>query len=117
MHQKGNLFMRKPIALICVVLLLVSFSITAMAAGVDDGTLKVATKGGEKFFGVTVAENFVKYVAANGDGTTFYDLNDDKDMNVCDLVALSKGQVDFDQNNTYDSEDAKALRLLLIGEI
>ena len=106
--------MRKLIALLCTVLLLVSFGTSAMAAGVDDGTLKVATKDGEKFFGVTITENFVKYVAANGDGTVFYDLNGDKEMNVCDLVALGKGQVDLDQNGSYNSDDAKALRLMLI---
>ena len=108
--------MKKILALACAVVLLICFDVSAMAAGTDDGTLKVATKDGERFFGVDITENFVKYVAANGEDKSFYDLNDDKDMNVCDLVALNNNQVDFDQNGTYNSEDAKALRLLLLGQ-
>lgn len=108
--------MKKILALVCAVALLLCFGVTAMAAGTDDGTIFVATKDGEKFFGTELAESFVKYVAANGSGITFYDINGDKNMNVCDLVALHKNEVDFDLSGSLDSNDNAALRLLLIGE-
>ena len=107
--------MKKILAIICVVALLLSFSVTAFAAGSDDGKIQIATKDGEKFFGTEVSESFVKYVAANGSGITFYDLNGDKDMDICDLVALKNNSVDFDLSESYDGADSAALRLLLIG--
>ncbi len=108
--------MKKIIALVLSLLLVCSVGVTAFAAGTDDGTIQIATKNGKKFFGTELAENFVKYVAANGDGSVFYDLSGDKDMNICDLVALDAGSVDFDQSGTFNSADSAALRLLLIGK-
>ena len=107
--------MKKILAIICAFALLLSFSVTAFAAGSDDGKIQIATKDGEKFFGTEVSESFVKYVAANGSGITFYDLNGDKDMDICDLVALKNNSVDFDLSESYDGADSAALRLLLIG--
>ena len=108
--------MKKTLALACAVVFLLCFSVTAMAAGTDDGTIFVATKDGEKFFGTELAENFVKYVAANGADSVWYDLSGDKAMNICDLVALCNNSVDFDLSGSFDSDDSAALRLLLIGK-
>lgn len=107
--------MKQIVAILLCAVLTLTFGVSVFAAGVDDGTLKVTTKDGQKFFGTTL-DDFVKYVAANGDGSVWYDLNDDKDMNVCDLVALANRQVDFDQNDEFNSADSQALRLLLIGK-
>ena len=108
--------MKKILALACAVVFLLCFSATAMAAGTDDGTIFVATKDGEKFFGTELAENFVKYVAADGADSVWYDLSGDKAMNICDLVVLSNNSVDFDLSGSFGSDDSAALRLLLIGE-
>ncbi len=108
--------MKKMLALICVALLLLCFSVTAMAAGTDDGTIHIATKNGKKFFGTEIADGFVKYDAANGSGEVFYDLTGDKEMDICDLVAMSNGSVDLDQSGIFDSADGVALRALLIGK-
>ena len=107
--------MKKIIALLCAVLLVLSVVITAAAAGVDDGKVSVATKDGQQFLGTTVTEGCVKFVAADGSGAEFYDLTEDKDMDICDLVALEINEIDFDLNDTFNSDDAKALRLILIG--
>ncbi len=108
--------MKKMLALACAVALLLCFSVSAMAAGTDDGTIFVATKDGEKFFGTELSENFVKYVVANGKDSVWYDLTADKDMNICDLVAMADRSTDIDQSGAYDSADGAALRLLLIGK-
>ena len=107
--------MKKILAIICAFALLLSFSVTAFAAGSDDGTVKIATKDGKKFFGTEITEGLTKYEAANGSGITFYDINGDKDMDICDLVALKNGSVDFDLSGAFDSADSAALRLILIG--
>ena len=107
--------MKKIIALVLCLLLACSVGLTAFAAGVDDGTVKIATKNGEKFFGTESTEGLIKYEAANGSGEVFYDLNGDKEMDICDLVALKNGSVDFDLSGTFDSADSAALRLILIG--
>lgn len=107
--------MKKVIALLLTLALSLCFTVSAFAAGADDGTVLVATKNGEKFFGTEIAEDLIKYEAANGSGEVFYDLNGDKDMNICDLVALSNKEVDFDLSGSFDAADSAALRLLLIG--
>ncbi len=100
------------------VLLLACCSLPTMAAGVDDGVLSVAEKDGEKYFGTEIAEGCTKYVAANGNGSYYYDMSGDKDMNICDLVALHNNEVDFDLSGTYTADDAKAFRIILLnGEI
>ena len=114
--MKGRIqIMKKIIALLLCLLLVCSVGLTAFAAGVDDGTIFVATKDGEKFFGTEIAEGLVKYEAAKGSGEVFYDLNGDKEMDICDLVAMSKNEVDFDLSGAYTAADSAALRLMLIG--
>lgn len=108
--------MKRIIAFVLCLILICSAGVTAFAEGADDGIIQIATKNGEKFFGTELAENFVKYVAANGDGSVWYDLNGDKEMDICDLVAMSNGSVDLDQSGIFDSADGAALRLLLIGK-
>lgn len=107
--------MKKILAIICAFALLLSFSVTAFAAGTDDGTISVITKNSEKYFGTEYVNGCTKYVAANGSDKEFYDMNGDKDMNICDLVALTNNSVDFDLSESYDGADSAALRLLLIG--
>ena len=107
--------MKQIIALILCLVLMLSLGISAFAAGTDDGAVKIATKDGKKFFGTEITEGLTKYEAANGSGITFYDINGDKDMDICDLVALKNGSVDFDLSGAFDSADSAALRLILIG--
>ena len=107
--------MKKVIALLLILLLSLCFAVSAFAAGTDDGTVFVAAKDGEKFFGTEIAEGLIKYEAAKGSGEVFYDLNGDKDMDICDLVALSNNEVDFDLSGSFDAADSAALRLILIG--
>ncbi len=107
--------MKKLTALFLAALLICSCGISAFAAGTDDGTVSVADREGEKFFGTEIADGLMKYEAANGSSEIFYDINGDKDMNICDLVALTGGSVDFNLSGAYDAADAAALRLMLIG--
>ena len=107
--------MKKLLSLFLAVLLVCCCGLTAFAAGTDDGTLLVADKNGEKFFGTKIDKELTKYVAANGSDQLFYDANGDKDMDVCDLVAISDGQLDLDENGSYTAADTATLRLILIG--
>lgn len=106
--------MKKVIAIILCLAVAFCFSVTAMAAGTDDGSILVAEKQGEKFFGTEAGKGIFKYLAANGSGETFYDLNGDRTMNICDLVALSNNEADIDQNGVYSPADGEMLRNLLI---
>ncbi|MEE0928358.1 MAG: hypothetical protein UIG59_04125 [Acutalibacteraceae bacterium] len=108
--------MKKLIAVLTLLAVFACFGLNVMAAGTDDGTLLVATKDAKKYLGTEIAENLVRYVAADGADLVFYDVNADKDMNVCDLVALHNKSVDFDLSGTYDAADAAELRAVLIGE-
>ena len=107
--------MKKTIVLLLTLVLSLCFSVSAFAAGTDDGSISVADKKGQKFFGTEIAEGLIKYQAANGSGESFYDINGDKDMNICDLVALTDGSVDFDLSGAFDAADSATLRLILIG--
>lgn len=106
--------MKKVIALLLILLLSLCFAVSAFAAGIDDGTILIAAKDGEKFFGTEITENLVKYEAAKGSGEVFYDINGDKDMDICDLVALENGSVDFNLSGAFDAADAEAFRIILI---
>lgn len=108
--------MKKAIALLIALCLMFVFALPAFAAGQDDGSLTVATKDGKRFFGVALAENFDKYVAADGSEAVFYDMNGDRTMNVCDLVALTKNNVDFDQNGSFGAEDSAAMRTAVLND-
>ncbi len=107
--------MKNTIALLLTLVLSLCFTVSAFAAGTDDGSISVADKEGQKFFGTEIAEGLIKYQAANGSGESFYDINGDKDMNICDLVALTDGSVDFDLSGAFDAADSATLRLILIG--
>lgn len=106
--------MKKAIAITLCFVVMLSFGVTASAAGTDDGRIKIATLNGQKFFGTEIGENAVKYIAANGEDELFYDLTDDRDMDICDLVALSKKQVDLDEDGGYAPADGALLRGMLI---
>lgn len=112
--RRDDDLMKKATAIILCLLLTLCFGVTAMAAGTDDGTVKVSERNGIKFFGTELGENVVKYLAANGSEKVFYDLTDDRDMNVCDLVALIKNQTDLDEDGAYTSADGALLRGMLI---
>ena len=103
------------IVLLLALCMMFVFTLPTFAAGVDDGTIKVVQKGETKFFGTEITSGCVKYVAASGSNDYFYDLSGDKDMDVCDLVALDKNSTDFDLSGSFDKNDAATLRLILIG--
>lgn len=109
--------MKKVVAIIMTAAIFSLFTISAFAENVDDGKITVATKEEVKYFGTESVAGCVKYVAANGNGKVFYDLNNDKDMNVCDLVSLHKNEVDFNANNVFDYSDAETFRSLIIEEM
>ena len=106
--------MKKAIAITLCFVVMLSFGVTASAAGTDDGRIMIATLNGQKFFGTEIGENAVKYIAAKGEDELFYDLTDDRDMDICDLVALSKNQVDLDEDGEYAPADGALLRGMLI---
>ncbi len=106
--------MKKLAALMLTVVLLACCSLSVMAAGIDDGALSVAEKDGVKYFGTEVTAGCTKYVAASGNDSYYYDMSGDKDMNICDLVAIHNNEVDFDQSSTYTADDAKAFRIILL---
>lgn len=107
--------MKKATAILLALMLVFTLGLTVSAAGRDDGSIKVAEKDGQKFFGTEIGENAVKYLAANGEDKVFYDLTDDRSMNVCDLVALIKNETDLDENGEFSPTDGALLRGLLIG--
>ncbi len=107
--------MKKVTAFVFAVIFIALFSVSAFAAGTDDGSISVADAGGKKFFGTDTSEGYIKYVAADGSGEFFYDVNDDKKMDICDLVATANGQLDLDRSGGFDANDTAALRLMLIG--
>ena len=102
--------MKKIATLLCAILLVFVFSVPAFAAGVDDGTVLVVTKEGQKYFGTEIAEDAVKYVAANGADGCFYDLNADEEMSICDLVATHKRTVDLNGDGKFDGADSLLIR-------
>lgn len=107
--------MKKTFILLLVLVLMLAFAIPAFAAGVDDGTLFVAERKGAKFLGAETAAGCVKYESASGSEGCFYDMSGDKDMNICDLVALHKNSIDFDLSTAFDGDDAAAFRMVLLG--
>ena len=107
--------MKKLIAILLATMLLSTCAVTAFAAGTDDGSITVINRGGDKFFGTEMVKGLTKYEAASGSGEIFYDANGDKAMNVCDLVAVKNGSVDFDLSGSFDGADLAPLRLMLIG--
>ena len=112
--------MKKIVTLLLCLLLTFSFSLSAFAAGQDDGMVLVTEKQGKKYFGEAVSKWGVHYSAADGSAEAFYrftdiDLTGDGEMNICDLVKLSSANVDINGDGKSDSVDAKILRLAIIG--
>ena len=107
--------MKKLLSVLLALCLMFVFTLPTFAAGVDDGTIEVVQKGETKFFGTEITSGCVKYVAASGADNYFYDLSGDKDMDICDLVALNNNSTDLDLSGSFDNNDAKTMRLLLIG--
>ena len=107
--------MKKTCIVLVALAFMLVFTVSAFAAGTDDGTISVATKGDVKYFGTEITKNCVKYVTANGDGKCFYDLNGDKEMNVCDLVAIAKNNTDVNLDGQFSGADALLVRLPIIG--
>ena len=108
--------------------LLAFSSITALAAGKDDGAVNVEAINGQKYFKMEKAEYCTYYFASNGLGDNFYrygtvDVNGDKEMDVCDLVhikkELCKSKVDDSMDITFDGKftasDLIVLRKVLLG--
>lgn len=114
--MKGRTTMKKTFSVLLALVLMFVFALPAFAAGTDDGTVFVAERKGAKFLGTEIVEGCTKYEAASGSGDCFYDMSGDKDMNICDLVALHKNSVDFDQNSIFDGDDAAAFRVVLLGD-
>lgn len=106
--------MKKMLAVLFSICFALALTLPTFAAGTDDGSLTVATKDGAKYFGTPYTEGCTKYLAANGDGSYYYDMSGDKDMDICDLVSLHLNEVDFDLDGAYDSDDAKAFRIILM---
>ena len=107
--------MKKMLMLFVVIATMLVFTQPVFAADVDDGTLQVAERNGVKYFGVVTNMNFIKYEAADGSNKEFYDLNDDKEMDVCDLVALNKNEIDINSDSELEGTDAYLIRFLIIN--
>ena len=106
--------MKKIVALLLVLAIALLFTVSAFAVGEDDGSLTVAQKDGKKYLGVYVKEGFSKYTSAEGSNLIFYDINQDKNMDICDLVMLDKNEIDLDCNARFNSADGSMLRTLII---
>lgn len=111
--------MKKSFALILSLVLLFTVSISAYAAGQDDGKLKVATKEDKTYLGTPVSTWCTYYVAADGSNSSFHrwdiDLNDDGEMNVCDLVKSIIDGTDINSDGKYDYTDSERFRVVLLG--
>ena len=115
-----SFFVKKSVVLLFAISIASLFSFAAFALGVDDGTVFVTEKKGEKYLGSSVSKWCTYYVAADGSANEFYrfdniDLNEDGNMDICDLVKLSSLGADINGDENADYNDAKALRLALIG--
>ena len=112
--------MKKAMIIVFSLMLVALFSLTAFAAGVDDGTIFVTEKQGKKYFGNSVSKWCTYYVSADGSANEFYrfdniDLNEDGIMDICDLVKLSSLGADINGDENADYNDAKVLRLAIMG--
>ncbi len=109
-------------ALITAAGLTVAFccSLTAFAAGVDDGTIRVTKKNGTTYLGTDLSDYLTQYIAADGSDSVFFryermDLNGDKATDICDLVNISLQNTDINGDEITDSSDCAILRKSLIG--
>lgn len=111
--------------LVSVILLFASFGVTALAAGVDDGTGYAASKDGVTYLGEEKSNGvvtYIDYVAADGGEETFkeileVDANDDvqDETDICDLVYLALNPADVNLDDVANEKDLATLRMLLIG--
>ena len=106
--------MKKLTVLLLTLLTLCTATLSVSAAGTDDGTVTVTEINGAKYFGVGMISGAVKYVAASGDESYFYDLTDDREMDVCDLVAQANRQLDLDESGDFSFYDTEMLRIMLL---
>ncbi len=109
------------ITIVCLALAL-SCSLTAFAAGVDDGILRVTKKNGKTYLGTDLSSYLTEYTAADGSEDVFYryermDLNGDKATDICDLVKFGLQNEDINGDEMADSSDCAILRKALIADI
>ena len=109
--------MRKSILFPLILAIILSISVGVSAASVDDGVITVVERRNDKFFGTKIGAYAVKYVSAKGLDEVFYDLTDDKTMDICDLVKQSICDYDINGDGAYSSKDDEALRILILKEI
>ena len=112
--------MRKMFIVLFSALFIFSFSISALAAGEDDGKIKVTSVGGEKYFGTILNEWAVNYVDASTGEKNFtrytdVDFNLDNATEICDLVKLSADKVDLNGDGSFTADDSAVMRKLLLG--
>ncbi len=111
--------MQKVIKLLAVVVLALSiFCISAMAAGTDDAQMTFVVRDGVKYIGSNPAAWCTFYTATNGSGEVIYsydnvDLNEDGNIDVCDLVKLDNDKFDFNFDGLFAASDADLLRVIL----
>ena len=109
--------MKKTLSILLALVLMLIFALPVFAAGADDGILAVTEKNGKKYLGEVTDANFIKYEAADGSGLVLYDLNDDGDMNVCDLVALKLYKTDINGDSVSDGADAFIIRWSIVSAV
>jgi len=109
--------MRKCILFLLILAIMLSVSVGVSAASTDDGVIMVAERNNDKFFGTKIGSQTVKYLSAKGLDEVFYDLTDDKTMDICDLVKQSICDDDINGDGAYSSKDDEALRVLILKEI
>ena len=101
------------------------FTVTAFAAGTDDGKISVTTKDSVKYFGTEKSEWCTAYTAADGSGKGFQrysavSLNGDEVTDITDLVylhtVLDTETYDINGDGKTDFSDTDILRMLILGK-
>lgn len=106
--------MKRIIAIILGLIAVLCTAFSVSAVSVDDGVIEVAEKDGNKFFGTRISRDITKYLAADGSDKAFYDLTDDRAMDICDLVKLENNSVDITGDEKFDNSDRDFLRTLIL---
>ncbi len=113
--------MKRLFLILSTVLLLFSvFATSALAAGTDDGKIRVTSVDGVKYFGTELNTWAVNYVDAAGTDKAFtrysdVDLTSDSATDICDLVKLSKDSTDLNGDGYFTSADGEVMRKLIFG--
>jgi hypothetical protein len=110
---------KKFLAFVSVLLIFTCFTTTVMAAGTDDGKIKVTSVNGVKFFGTDINKWAVGYTDTVGEAVKFtrynlVDFNADNLSDICDLVKLVKNKTDLNGDGTFNSGDSDVMRQLLL---